>query len=148
MAEGSIETSFNQTPLYQGLNSEVIIPTPSKIPLNEGLSLEIKGSHDATDNPRQILERFAIGLGVAKIVAESGLTRDAWANTRLEKGQAVNVYGRVPGEENSWRKPVDTNREINQQIDTINPTYNQQKLSTLMQRYLPKWELGGRFKRC
>lgn len=75
-----------------------------------------------------------------KVFAESSLTKDAWANTRIENGQKVSAYGRVPGVDTSWRKPVDTlNRNV-EEITSLKPNYNSQKLQELFARYLPKWE--------
>lgn len=126
--------------LYKSSRFNVFVPSKPKIPLNEGLHVKISDGHDVADSPKEVLVRYLMGLGAAKVLAESGLTKDAWANTRLEHGQAVSVYGRVPGVDNSWRKPVDTLNRNTSEITTLEPNYNTQKLQKLCVRYLPKWE--------
>ncbi|MCL5439237.1 MAG: hypothetical protein M1268_04635 [Patescibacteria group bacterium] len=135
-----IKTS-DRISLYKSQNLEVFIPKKPNIPLNEGLHVRVSGQHDSMDPPKQVLSRYLEGLGVAKVIAESGVTRELWANTRLEKGQVVSVYGRVPGEVDSWRKPVDTNNREAANIDTIEPQYPEKRLQELCQRYLPKWDV-------
>ncbi len=121
--------------LYKSNEFEVFVPKNPNIPLTEGLHIQISDGHDSEDSPKEILARYTLALGAAKVLAESGMTRDAWANTRLEEGQTVSVYGRVPGEENSWRKPVDTLERNSPQVDKVDP-----RLAELFRRYMPKWE--------
>ena len=126
--------------LYKSPRFEVFVPAKSNVPLNEGLHIQISDGHNSKDSAREILSRYALALGSAKALAESGLTQDAWANTRLEKGQAISVYGRIPGNEKSWRKPVDTFSRNVPEINRLEPNYNTAKLQKLFSRYLPKWE--------
>jgi hypothetical protein len=125
--------------LYKSPHFNVFIPAKPNIPLNEGLHVKISDGHDALDSPKEVLARYLMAEGVAKELAESGQTPDAWANTRLEQGQTVSIYGRIPGVEESWRKPVNT-LDRNAAIDNLGSNYNTQKLQELSGRYLPKWE--------
>lgn len=134
------ETEKSGITLYKSNKFDVFVPKKPNIPLNEGLHIEVSSDHDSTDSPKEVLARYALALGSAKVLAESGMTQDAWANTRVEQGQMVSVYGRVPGVEKSWRAPVDTfNRDV-PEIENLEPNYNTQKLQELSSRYLPKWE--------
>lgn len=126
--------------LYKSSRFEVFIPQKPNIPLNEGLHVQVSSKHDASDSPKEVLGRYLLAEGVAKVLAESGQTREAWANTRIEEGQRVSVYGRVPGEERSWRKPVDTFGRNVSDIGKLEPNYDTQKFVELSTRYLPKWE--------
>lgn len=126
--------------LYKSSRFEVFVPGKPNIPLNEGLHVQVSSGHDESDSPKQVLARYLMAEGVAKILAESGQTRDAWANTRIEEGQRVSVYGRVPEEEVSWRKPVDTFDRNASPINGLEPFYETQILQELSTRYLPKWE--------
>lgn len=126
--------------LYKSDRLEVFVPENPNIPLSEGLHVKISDGHDAADSPKEILARYLVAEGVAKMLAESGLTQDAWANTRIEDGQAVSVYGRVPQVEDSWRKPVNTLNRNAPEISNLEPNYDTQKLQELSTRYLPKWE--------
>ncbi len=128
--------------LYKSNTSGVTIKVPNsaKIPLNEGLHIQISDGHDEGDSPKETLSRLLFGLEAAKVTAESGLTQDAWANTRIEKGNKVSVYGRIATEKDSWRKPVNTNNRNAPVIDTLAPNYDQVKLTRLFQKYTPKWE--------
>lgn len=124
--------------------NRIIIPKNPHIPLKEGLQVQIFGKHDQFDQPREVLKRYLFALGSAKVIAESALTSDAWANTRIENGQEVNAYGRVPGEANSWRKPVNTFDRGNTEIESLEP-YQEEKLKKLFSKYMPKWgKLGKR----
>ncbi|MCL4387088.1 hypothetical protein M1307_01690 [Patescibacteria group bacterium] len=142
MSEAEILPSNSEgVTLYKSKTGiEISIPKKPNIPLNEGLHIEVSGKHDQFDSPKEVLSRYLFALGSAKAVAESGLTRDAWANTRLEEGQKVSVYGRVPKEDASWRKPVDTLNRIDTGTDTLIPFYDQSKLTNLFKHYMPKWE--------
>jgi len=135
--QGEIMSNKEEISLYKSERFDVSVS--SKIPLKEGLSVQVSG-HNNSNSPREVLSRYLIAEGCAKVLAESGLTPDAWANTRLEEGQAVSIYGRVPGIEESWRKPVDTVGRDVPKIDNLEPNYNTQKLQELSRRYLPKWE--------
>lgn len=126
--------------LYQSDKFDVFVPSKPKIPLGEGLHVQVSDGHDKEDSPKEVLARYTLALGSAKVLAESGMTQDAWANTRLEEGQSVSVYGRVPGVEDSWRKPVDTLNRNAPEITSLDSKYNTQKLQELSGRYLPKWE--------
>lgn len=126
--------------LYKSSLFNVFVPKNPKIPLNEGLHVQVSDGHDENDSPKEVLARYTLALGSAKVLAESGQTKDAWANTRLEQGQVVSAYGRVPGVEDSWRKPVNTLNRNASEITTLEPNYNTQKLQKLCMRYLPKWE--------
>ncbi|MDP1722551.1 MAG: hypothetical protein Q8L37_05060 [Candidatus Gottesmanbacteria bacterium] len=85
-----------------------------------------------------------VGLGVAKAIAESGVTTEPWANTRIEKnGTQVSIYGRNLNTA-SWRRPVDT---INRMVAPIHPEktqYDFTNLRRLFTKYLPKWESYAR----
>lgn len=126
--------------LYKSKKFNVFVPSKPNIPLNEGLHVEVSDGNDVSDLPKEVLARYTMALGSAKVLAESGLTHDAWANTRLEDGQKVSVYGRVPGVDSSWRKPVDTFNRNAPEINNLEPNYNTQKLQELFRRYLPRWE--------
>lgn len=126
--------------LYRSEKFNVFVPSKPNIPLREGLHVQISGAHDSSDSPKEALARYLMAEGAAKVLAESGLSQDAWANTRLEEGQAVSVYGRVPGVDKSWRKPVDTLSRNAPVANKLEPFYNTQKLQELSGRYLPKWE--------
>lgn len=134
------EAGSQETSLYKSPRFEVLVPQRPNIPINEGLHVQVSSGHDESDSPKQVLARHLMAEGVAKILAESGVTQDAWANTRLEQGQIVSVYGRVPEVENSWRKPVDTFQRGVGVTTTLEPYYDNLKLQELCQRYLPKWE--------
>lgn len=123
-----------------GRTTEVVFPNPPGIPLEEGLHVVVQGHNSQDVSPRHIVERFVVGLGAAKAIAESGVTPEPWANTRIEKnGTQVSVYGRNPNPA-SWRKPVDTVNRTVRPIDYENSTYNFQKLRRLFSKYIPKWE--------
>lgn len=140
LIEPTKEAEKDGITLYKSDKFDVFVPKKPNIPLNEGLHIEVSSGHDSTDSPKEVLVRYVLAVGSAKVLAESGVTQDAWANTRVEQGQTVSVYGRVPGVEGSWRKPVDTfNRNVSE-IDSLEPNYNTQKLQELSRRYLPKWE--------
>jgi hypothetical protein len=126
--------------LYAGRDITVSIPQSPNIPLSEGLHISVKGIHDREDNPKAVLRRFAIGQGVAKVVAESGHTGDFWANTRIEKGREVNIYGRRPEEPASWRKPVDANDRGVEPVTSLEPFYKANDLARLFSKYIPMWE--------
>lgn len=126
--------------LYKSSRFEVFVPQKPNIPISEGLHVQVSSGHDVSDSPKEVLRRYLLAEGVAKVLAESGQTRDAWANTRIEEGQKVSVYGRVPGEEKSWRKPVDTFNRSVAEVNNLDPNYDTQKLQELSGRYLPKWE--------
>jgi len=126
--------------LYKSSRFNVFVPLNPNIPLNEGLHIEVSSGHDSEDSPREVLERYLMALGSAKVLAESGKTPDAWANTRLEQGQTVSTYGRVPEVENSWRKPVNTSNRVVPEMGSLEPNYGTQKLQELFGRYLPGWE--------
>lgn len=130
--------------LYKTANAEVFIPRAPKIPVAEGIHIEVSGQHDSTDTPKQVLGRFLLGLGAAKMIAESGQTpEEPWANTRIEAGQTVSVYGRNVLNPDSWRKPVVTHdREVLPQ-DSLDEPYNQEGLQKLSERYLSRWEKLG-----
>ncbi len=120
---------------------EVSIPQKPNIPISEGLHVQVKGEHDATDTPKAVLRRFGVGLGVSKAIAEGSQTpEEPWANTRIEKGQQVSVYGRNITNEDSWRKPVQTDNRVGTQIERLPKPYDQAQLQTLFRRYIPKWE--------
>lgn len=138
--QGETPQSKGGLSLYESSRFNVFVPSKPNIPLNEGLHIQISDGHDIEDSPKEVLERYTLALGFAKVLAESGQTQDAWANTRIEDGQKVSAYGRVPGEEKSWRKPVDTfNRNV-PEIIKLEPNYDTQRLRALSARYLPKWE--------
>lgn len=127
--------------LYEAKDAtRVYIPPTPNIPIKEGLHVEVASIKDVVDSSKEVLKRLLLGEGVAKVIAESSLTPDAWANTRLEKGNVVSIYGRVPEEEKSWRKPVDTLNRNAPSIEELEPFYATQKLQELSARYLPKWE--------
>lgn len=139
-SQGETLRSKEGISLYKSNRFSVFVPSKPNIPLNEGLHVGVSDGHDVSDFPKEVLARYTMALGSAKVLAESGLTQDAWANTRLEDGQMVSAYGRVPGVEESWRKPVDTfNRNVTE-ISQLDPNYNTAKLQELFGRYLPKWE--------
>lgn len=139
-SQGEILRGREGVSLYKSTRFDVFVPSKPKIPLNEGLHVQISDGHDSTDSPKEVLARYLMAEGVAKMTAESSQTPNAWANTRLEQGQTVSTYGRVPGVEDSWRKPVDTlNRDV-PKISSLDSDYNTQKLQELSARYLPKWE--------
>src|SRR3989344_2432610 len=124
--------------LYKSPRFKVFVPSTPKIPLKEGLHVQVSSRHDLT-LPKEVLSRYVLVLGSAKALAESGLTQDAWANTRIEDGKIVSAYGRIPGVEKSWRTPVNTNQKVGH-IITLNPGYSTERLQTLFGKYLPKWE--------
>lgn len=134
------ETPSGGRSLYRSSRFAVFVPSEPKIPLNEGLHVQVSSGHDQFDPPKEVLGRYVMALGSAKALAESSIPQDAWANTRLEQGQVVSTYGRVPTVEGSWRKPVETyNREV-ETITTLEPYYKESRLQELFGRYLPKWE--------
>lgn len=106
----------------------------------EGLHVKVSGKHNSEDLPKKVLTRYLLGLGVAKEIAESGITQDVWANTRLEREQEVSVYGRVPKEKASWRRAVDTNNRNVQPVNNLSLYYDYEKLQRLSRSYLPNWE--------
>lgn len=124
--------------LYKSDRFDVFVS--SNVPISEGLPIQISDGHDAEDSPKEVLARYLMAEGVAKMTAESGQTPDAWANTRLEEGQVVSSYGRVFGNEKSMGKPVDTLDRNVPEVNSLEPNYNTQKLQELSSRYLPKWE--------
>lgn len=140
----SAESHNNRIILYKNNATEIFVPKKQSIPHNEGLQVKVSGEHDSTDTPRQVLARFNLGLGTAKVIAESGLTpEEPWANTRIENGQEISIYGRNAFNPDSWRKPADTlNREVPNR-DMLSPTYDEKKLQALFKRYIPKWEKLG-----
>lgn len=127
-----------------GKATEVVFPNPPNIPLEEGLHVVVRGLHGEDASPRHIVRRFVVGLGVAKAIAESGVTTEPWANTRIEKnGSQVSIYGRNLNPA-SWRKPVDT---INRTVGLINSDHTHYDFNTLRRlftKYLPKWESYAR----
>jgi len=129
--------------LYQTKHEgiKLIIPNPPRIPIEEGLTIQITHENDAADTERQILHRYLFALAGAKVLAESDMSPDAWANTRLEKGNVVSVYGRNPAHPDAWRKPVETH---NRNATAITATMQQQldlpRLQKLMSKYIPDWE--------
>jgi len=139
-SQGETLRSQKGITLYQSDRFDVFVPKKPNVPLSEGLHVEVSDGHDLNDSPKEVLARYSMVLGVSKVIAESGKTLDAWANTRLEQGQVVSAYGRVPGIENSWRKPVDTLDRNVPEINSLGSSYDTQKLQELCKRYLPKWE--------
>jgi hypothetical protein len=139
MTEGVQERVIPQRfVVYPSFTHQISVPNPPGIPLEEGLHLQISGQQDASEDPRQVLGRYLFSLAAAKVIAESGIITDqAWANTRLEQGQKVSVYGKAPEVASSWRKPVDTSNRNVEPIQELN-TYNQ--LQRLLGMYIPRWE--------
>lgn len=128
--------------LYKGKLDEVRIPAVPSLSRDLGSHIIVTSGHDRSDAPRDIARRYLLGLGVAKVVAESGVTQDAWANTRLEKGNVLSIYGRNPENPQSWRKPVVARlRESNSKSISDEESYG---LAKLFARYLPLWEALGR----
>lgn len=132
-------------PTIRGQRTEIIFPNPPNIPLTEGVHVVVGGLESESDtSPKHVVERFVVGLGVAKAIAESGVTPEPWANTRIEKnGTLVSVYGRSL-DPTAWRKPVDT---VNRTVEAIHPehvAYNFKKLRTLLVKYAPMWEAKAR----
>lgn len=124
--------------LHEGL-FKVFVPENPNVPLSEGLHVKISNGHDALDSPKEVLARYLVAEGVAKMLAESGITPGFWANTRLEDGQTVSAYGLDPKDGRS-RNPVNTvNRDV-ARISSLEPNYDTEKLQALSKRYLPKWE--------
>lgn len=136
----SQEATARGIALYKSNKFDIFVPSKPNIPLNEGLHVEVSSQHDQLDSLREVLSRYAMALGSAKALAESGMTQDAWANTRLEEGQTVSAYGRVPQVEGSWRTPVNTVQRGVETTASLEPYYNTAKLQELFGRYLPKWE--------
>lgn len=137
MAEDGEHIGQNEKTLYTSPSFKIVTRTPTAIPVEEGLSFHIKGLNDAIDTPREVFQRYTIALGAAKLTAESAHTQDFWANTRVENGNTVSVYGRVPENEDSWRKPADTRRSSDTAIEE---RYDTERLKRLMTKYIPKWE--------
>jgi hypothetical protein len=119
MSESSVEIQqqsikfqqkINKINLYSGSKDEVIIPIPPKIPFKDGLDVEVRKQDNDQKNPKDLLRRmvFAIAIAIAKAIAESSYTRDFWANKRITNNDEIHVFGRVPEEDSSWRKPVKT----------------------------------------
>lgn len=134
------ETASERIALYKSDKFDIFVPSKPNIPLKEGLHVQVSDGHDREDSPKEVLGRYVLVLGSAKALAESSIAQDAWANTRLEEGQIVSAYGRVPGVENSWRKPVDTLQRGAETTTTLEPYYDALKLQRLCRSYLPKWE--------
>jgi hypothetical protein len=121
--------------LYKSNEFNVFIPPKPKIPLNEGLNIQVSSKQDALDSPKEVLGRYSMALGAANLIAESGITQDVWANTRVEEGQVVSAYGRVPETESSWRKPVSTvNRDVSEK-DGLEPYYDTKELQKISNRW-------------
>lgn len=138
-----IKPELSQPRLYHGNIAEIIAPNPPNIPVNEGIHLDVTGSHDSADSPREVLTRFLLSEGVAKVIAEGGvLPEDFWSNTRIEEGNQVSVYSRRPLSDESWRKPVNT---AGQKNTAFNEFPYQEKLEKVFAKYMPKWEeLAGK----
>ena len=131
--------------LYKGRLDEVRLPVIPNLSRDMGAHVIITSGHDRSDAPRDILRRYLLGLGVAKVIAESGITQDAWANTRLEKGNVLSIYGRNPDNPDSWRRPVVANpRKSNGESFS---SAELRDLTKLFGRYLPLWEDQGRLMR-
>lgn len=140
VSQGEVLQSKEVVSLYRSSRFDVFVPSKPNIPLDEGLHVEVSSGHNSADSPKEVLARYSMALGAAKVIAESGMTPDAWANTRLEQGQIVSVYGRVAEVEDSWRKPVNAlNRDVSE-VSNLGPNYDTQKLQELCGRYLLKWE--------
>lgn len=134
---GHVEASQDST-LYHGSIADIIIPSPPKIPLTEGLHIGVTNHSDQNELPKQVLSRFLLGLGVSKTMAESQtLSQDFWANTRIEEGNNVSVYSRRPGSADSWRKPVNT---VGRENTDVNNFPERDKYEKLLGKYMPKWE--------
>ena len=138
------ENTPSEINLYTGLNNKAVIPRNPKIPPEEGLQVQITGTHDSSDNPKQVLSRFLLALGSAKAEAESGATQDLWSNTQIGPDNEVNAFGRVPNVESSWRKPVTANSQKEPSANRIGDYYDINKLQRLFSSYLPKWEALGK----
>lgn len=140
VTEGNLATS-----LYTGDSISLIVPSVAKIPIEEGIHIDVVGRSDVKKNdPKNILRRFCAALGAAKVVAESGLTaREPWANTRIEADNSVSVYGRTVTAQ-AWRKPVDTVNRAGTATDRIGDHYNVSKLQRLLRSYMPGWERFAR----
>lgn len=135
------EGSFDgRNVLYVGQLAEVVLPPLPSIPPEEGVHCMVTSGHDAGDPPRAVAARYLLGLGVAKAIAESGITADAWVNTRLEVGQRLSVYGRTPENSVSWRKPVVTHGRAVTPLEGEHPSGDMARLASLLGRYLPLWE--------
>lgn len=129
-------------PLYTGDMFSLVVPSVARIPLEEGIHIDVttRKSKLSMHNPKDILRKFVGALGVAKVVAESGLTlHEPWANTRIEQDDSVSVYGRTVTPE-AWRKPVDTVNRTGTTTDTIGDHYPVSKLQRLFRSYIPGWE--------
>jgi hypothetical protein len=129
--------------LYKSDKFEVFVPKKPNIPLNEGLHVQVSDGHDGTDSPREVLARMWMAEGVAKEIAGLDIP-DFWANTRIEKGQVVSIYGMNPVNEKIWRKPVNTLDRNVPEITDLGPEYKTSELQKISARYLSLWEQQAR----
>ncbi|MBI3620103.1 hypothetical protein HY214_03110 [Candidatus Roizmanbacteria bacterium] len=110
-------------------------------PLQHGLNIKITEKDKSPATPKATLRKIVTALGTAKAIAESGYTRDVWANTRRDQRGDIWAIGRVPDEKNSWRQPVphleDSPGGPNEPIDRY---YDRNKLKRLFDLYIPQWE--------
>ena len=135
----------NVVPTIYGQRTKIIFPNPPNIPLSEGVHVVVDGLEpESGTSPKEVVERFVVGLGVAKAIAESAVTPEPWANTRIDKnGTRVSVYGRSL-DPKAWRKPVDTVNRTVEAIHLGHVAYKFKKLKTLLAKYAPMWEAKAR----
>lgn len=133
------------TPLYKGASISLDIPSIAKIPLEEGIQIDVSaGKQYRKNDQKSVLRAFTGALGAAKVVAESGLTPgEPWANTRIESDDSVKVYGRTVTPE-AWRKPVNTVNRQGTATHTLDQHYPVDKLKRLFRSYMPGWERAAR----
>lgn len=145
----SKEASSKGITLFKNRDVEGLVPRKPNVPLDEGIDIRIE-ARESIRGAKKTLCEFFYGLAVAKVVAESGHTPDEpWANTRIGNSfagdpDAVDVYGRNAHSPDAWRKPVDVNNRNVGEIDTLEPHYDQERLTALLGRYMPKWETLAR----
>jgi hypothetical protein len=138
-SQGEVLQDKGGISLYKSSRFNIFVPSKPNIPLNEGLHVKISDGYDTLDSPKEVLARYLVAEGVAKMLAESGITPGFWANTRLESGQTVSSYGLDPKADRS-RKPVNTLNRGVAEINSLGSDYDTQKLQELCDRYLPRWE--------
>ncbi len=126
---------------YSGDFVKLEVPSRPPIPLDLGLSIAVQDKESQATSPMSIIRRAIAGEGVLKVIAESAITPDAWANLHIDASDGkVWAFGRIPEIQGSWREPiVRSSREVLGDF-SLRPNYDADTLRTLFGRYMPGWE--------
>jgi len=143
MVESEKTTGYQFFETQNGIT--LSIPENPPIPNQEGITIQVKStSPEISPSPKNPLQKLFYALAAAKVTAEGNMffPLNAWANTRIRKDSVgedlVEVYGRVPGKESSWRKAV--NPQDNQPAQNPQNVIKKNYFERFAKRYFELWQ--------